>query len=42
MDGVGIPDGEEQPLACFEDDKKWNFWSQDAYKNLAKYLETKN
>ena len=41
-DFVFIPDGEEQPLACFEDDKKWDFWSQDAYKDLAKYLETKN
>lgn len=40
-DFVFIPDGEEQPLACFEDDKKWDFWSQDAYKDLAKYLENK-
>jgi XTP/dITP diphosphohydrolase len=40
-DYVFIPEGEEEPLACFEDNKKWSFWSQDAYKELAKYLETK-
>lgn len=40
-DYVFIPDGEVEPLACFEDDKKWSFWSQDAYKELAKYLETR-
>ena len=41
-DFVFIPDGEEQSLACFEDDKKWEFWSQDAYKKLAEYLKNKN
>ena len=39
-DFVFIPDGEEESLACFEDEKKWSFWSQDAYKELAKYLNT--
>ena len=41
-DFVFIPDGENQSLACFEDDKKWDFWSQDAYKKLAEYLKNKN
>ena len=41
-DFVFIPDGEDQPLACFEDEKKWSFWSQGAYKELAEYLNTKN
>ncbi len=40
-DFVFIPDGEDEPLACFDDEKKWSFWSQDAYKELAKYLENK-
>ncbi len=40
-DFVFIPDGENEPLACFDDEKKWSFWSQDAYKELAKYLENK-
>ena len=38
-DFVFIPDGETKTLACFEDEKRWEFWSQDAYKELAKYLE---
>lgn len=40
-DFVFIPEGENKTLACFEDDEKWDFWSQDAYKRLAKYLEEK-
>ncbi len=41
-DFVFSPEGEKQSLACFEDDKKWDFWSQDAYKKLAEYLKNKN
>lgn len=40
-DFVFIPDGESQTLGCFEDDKRWKFWSLDAYKELVKYLENK-
>ena len=40
-DFIFIPEGEKQSLACFDDDKKWGFWSQDAYKELAKYLGNK-
>ena len=38
-DFVFIPEGEDKTLGCFEDEERWNFWSQDAYKELAKYLE---
>lgn len=37
-DFVFIPEGENQTLGCFEDEARWEFWSQDAYKDLAKYL----
>lgn len=40
-DFIFIPDGEEKTLGCFEDEKRWDFWSQDAYKKLAEYLENK-
>ena len=40
-DFIFIPEGESEPLACFEDEKKWSFWSQDAYKDLANYLKDK-
>ncbi len=40
-DFVFIPEGENKTLACFEDNEKWDFWSPDAYKRLAKYLEEK-
>ena len=38
-DFVFIPDGEEKTLGCFPDNERWNFWSTDAYKELAKYLD---
>ena len=41
LDFVFIPEGEDQTLGCFEDEKRWEFWSQDAYKDLAKHLEKK-
>ena len=28
-------------LGCFEDEERWNFWSQDAYKKLAEFLDNK-
>ncbi|MBQ9014059.1 MAG: non-canonical purine NTP pyrophosphatase [Bacilli bacterium] len=40
-DFIFIPEGEDKSLACFPDDKRWDFWSQDAYRKLAKYLEKK-
>ncbi len=41
-DFIFIPEGEEKTLGCFEDEKRWEFWSQDAYKKLAEYLEKQN
>ncbi|MBQ6497762.1 MAG: non-canonical purine NTP pyrophosphatase [Bacilli bacterium] len=41
-DFVFIPEGEKQTLGCFEDEKRWEFWSQDTYKELAEYLESIN
>ena len=41
-DFIFIPEGEEKTLACFEDEKRWDFWSQDAYRKLAKYLKSKS
>lgn len=40
-DFVFIPDGEEKTLGCFVDEERWEFWSRDAYKQLADYLENK-
>ncbi len=40
-DFVFIPEGEEKTLACFPDDQRWEFWSLDAYRKLAKYLDEK-
>lgn len=40
-DFVFIPEGEDKTLGCFPDDERWNFWSLDAYKKLAEYLEKK-
>lgn len=40
-DFIFIPEGEDKTLGCFEDSKRWNFWSLDSYKNLVKYLEKK-
>ena len=40
-DFVFIPEGEEKTLGCFPDDERWNFWSLDSYKDLAKHLEKK-
>ena len=38
-DFIFIPKGEDKTLGCFPDEERWNFWSQDAYKELANYLE---
>jgi len=40
-DYVFIPEGENKTLACFPDEERWDFWSQDAYRKLAKYLKKK-
>ena len=40
-DFIFIPDGETKPLGCFPDKERWQFWSQDAYKRLAAYLDNK-
>ena len=40
-DFIFIPEGEEKTLANFEDEKRWTFWSQGAYEELAKYLSDK-
>ena len=41
LDFIFIPEGETKTLGCFPDQERWNFWCQDAYKELAKYLEKK-
>ena len=39
-DFIFIPEGEEIPLANFEDEIRWGFWkSSEVYKDLADYLE---
>jgi len=40
-DFIFIPEGEEKTLGCFPDEERWQFWSQGAYKELAKYLDKK-
>lgn len=40
-DFIFIPDGETKTLGNFPDEERWNFWSVDMYKKLAKYLENK-
>jgi XTP/dITP diphosphohydrolase len=40
-DFIFIPEGEEKTLGCFEDEKRWEFWSQDTYRELAEYLAKK-
>ena len=37
-DRIFIPKGESKTLACFPDDERWKFWSDDAYDQLANYL----
>ena len=39
IDHIFIPEGEEKTLGNFPDKERWNFWSIDAYKELAKYLD---
>ena len=41
FDFIFIPDGQDKTLGCFEDEKRFNFWNQDAYKKLARHLEKK-
>ena len=41
-DFIFIPEGGTKTLGCFDDEKRWDFWSQDAYKDLASYLEKNN
>ena len=38
-DFIFVPEGETQTLWCFPDEKRYSFWSLDAYKELIKYLE---
>ena len=40
-DYIFIPDGETLTLANFEDEKRWDYWSKDAYLQLAEYLNKK-
>ena len=40
-DFIFIPEGEDKTLGNFPDEERWNFWSLDAYRNLAKHLEKK-
>ena len=41
IDHLFIPNGEDKTLGNFPDDERWNFWSPDAYKELANYIEKK-
>lgn len=41
-DFIFVPEGENKTLGCFPDDERWNFWSINAYKDLAKYIEKLN
>lgn len=41
IDHLFIPEGEKVTLGNFPDKERWNFWSVDAYIELAKYLEDK-
>lgn len=41
IDHLFIPKGESKTLGCFEDEIRWNFWSLDAYRELANYLDKK-
>lgn len=40
-DKIFIPKGEDDTLACFEDEKRFSFWSQEGYISLANYLLAK-
>ena len=42
IDHLFIPKGEKKTLGCFPDEERWGFWSPDAYKKLAKYLDKKD
>ena len=41
-DFIFIPEGENKTFGCFPAEERWNFWSLDAYRNLAKYLNEIN
>ena len=41
IDHTFIPEGEDKTLGCFPDEERWGFWSPDAYKKLAKFLDEK-
>ena len=41
-DFIFIPEGETKTLGTFPDDERFDFWSSDAYKRLAEYLDSKN
>lgn len=40
-DKIFIPKGQDKTLACFEDDERWKFWSNNGYTNFANYLKNK-
>lgn len=42
IDYIFIPDGETKTLGNFPNEKRWSFWSPDAYTKLAKYLNDYN
>ncbi|MBR6137056.1 MAG: non-canonical purine NTP pyrophosphatase [Bacilli bacterium] len=42
IDHVFIPKGENKTLGNFPDEERWNFWSVQAYLDLAKYLDDKD
>ncbi len=41
FDKIFIPKGQDKTLACFEDNERWKFWTNDAYTNFANYLKNK-
>jgi len=42
IDHLFIPKGENKTLGNFKDEERWNFWSVQAYLDLAKYLDDKD
>ncbi len=40
-DFIFIPEGETKTLGCFPDDERWDFWSQDTYRELGEFLKDK-
>ena len=38
---IGLKYDALEPLGCFPNEEKWNFWSLDVYRELADFLDKK-